>query len=237
MIWAIAFLFLLATPAEATHAAAVKDMEALHELACSSPQSGKGPWNVSNLYDCESRKLFIPYQLWTGSKWDGNKDAPCMHPANIVFDVYVSSANKWRTRTIKGPKEWQGEQVWVRETADGSKTQYFECHPKGIGRLWEVRKGREKTYRRNGRCKFPAGYGWEIGKRRKCVDTALQVYRVEFDRDHNLSALEFTYWFRITRRRGEYSSEPRYRLNFKYRYVPHKGMETNWRQDNSVERF
>lgn len=228
MFWTIAFLFLLATPAEATHAPVVEDMEALHELACSGPQSGKGPWNVSNLYDCENRKLFIPYQLWTGSKWDGNKDAPCMHAADIYFYVYVGGSNKWKARSIKGPKEWKGNQIWVRETGDGSKTQYFECHAKGIGRLWEIRDGRERTYRRNGRCKFPAGYGWEIGKRRACVHTALHIQSVEFDEGHNLSALEFTYWIRVPKRKRKNPSE-RFSLNFEYRYVPHKGMVANQR--------
>lgn len=221
MIWMIAYLFLMSTPAEAFfHTPKVKDMEALHELACSSQQSEKGPWHLTNLYDCESRTFFVPYQLWSGAEWDGNKDAPCMHPANTTFTV----VNNGRTRTITGPKEWKGKQIWSRENANGRKTQYFECHSKGIGRLWEVRDGREKTYRRAGRCKFPAGYGWEIGTRRRCSNTSVEIYLIELDGDHNLSALEFD-WYRRTR------SNPEHILRGKYRYEPNKGMQGYWPQN------
>ena len=198
-----------------THGFEVKDQAALHELACNNPKKGDSPWNVANLYDCKKKRLFIPYQLWTGAKWDGNKDAPCMHGAYTVFMVNGSS-----TTYIVGPKEWKGNQVWVREKASGSKTQYFTCHAKGIGRLWEVRNGRERVLK-PGRCKFPAGYGWEVGKQRYCVKTALTIYQVEFDHDHNLSALEFEYW--IKRR-------SRYVLDHKYRYAPEQGNLNAWRQ-------
>ena len=107
-----------------------QDASALHELACTEPKKGGAPWNVANLYDCETKQLFIPYQLWTGVKWDGNKDAPCMHKADTLFHVNGRSAT-----TIKGPREWKSRQIWAREKVNGSKTQYFECHDKGIGRV------------------------------------------------------------------------------------------------------
>ncbi len=197
------------------HTPVVEDAAALHELACKEPKKGASPWNVAHLYECDAKRLFIPYQLWTGAEWDGDKDAPCMHEADTIFHV-----NNRSTTTIKGPKEWKGRQIWSREKVDGSKTQYFECHAKGIGRLWEIRKGRERT-RGPDRCKFPAGYGWEPGKRRQCFKTALEIYRIEFDGDHNLSALEFEYW---------YKSRGGYVLDHKYRYAPNQGMVNAWPQ-------
>ena len=200
------------------HYAVIENAAALHEFACEEPMKGGSPWNVTNLYDCEARRLFIPYQLWTGARWDGNKDARCMHKADTLFHVNGRSAT-----TIKGPREWKGRQIWAREKVNGSKTQYFECHDKGIGRVYEIRNGRERKYRKAGRCKFPAGYGWEPGKRRECAGTALEIYLIEFDGDYNLSALEFGYWYK-SRSRGEYV------LDHKYRYVPEQGMTDAWPQ-------
>ena len=200
------------------HYPVIQDTAALHEFACAEPKEGGSPWNVANLYDCDAKRLFIPYQLWTGTRWDGNKDASCMHEADTLFHVNGRSAT-----TIKGPREWKGRKIWAREKVNGSKTQYFECHDKGIGRVHEIRNGRERKYRKTGRCKFPAGYGWQPGKRRECAGTALEIYKIEFDGDHNLSALEFEYWYH-SRSRGQYV------LDHKYRYVPNQGMTNAWPQ-------
>ena len=41
--------------------------EQLHQQACSvSPYVSDAPWHIANLYNCLTRELFIPYQLW---KW------------------------------------------------------------------------------------------------------------------------------------------------------------------------
>ena len=201
-----------------SHLVVVQDASALHELACTEPKKSDAPWNIANLYDCETRQLFVPYQLWSGAMWDGNKEAPCMHTADTLFHVNNRSAT-----TIQGPKEWKGRQIWARAKVNGSKTQYFECHGKGIGRVYEIRNGRERTYRKTGRCKFPGGYGWVPGKRRECAGTALKIYSIEFDGDHNFSALEFEYWF-LSRSRGQHV------LDHKYRYVPEQGMTNAWPQ-------
>ena len=214
--WTFA-LFVFASVAHAIfHNTVIEDASALYEFACKETKRGDSQWHISNLYDCKAKRLFIPYQLWTGADWDGDKDAPCMHKADTLFHVNARSAT-----TIKGPKEWDGWQVWDRSKVKGSKTQYFVCHNKGIGRVFEVRRGRERQFK-PGRCKFPAGYGWEPGKRGECVDTALKIYQIEFGGDHNLSALEFEYWFK-TRSRGLV-------LNHKYRYVPNVGMTDAWPQ-------
>lgn len=109
----------------------------IYELACNSEketEKEKSPWHISNLYDCQRNELFIPYQLWSGAKWDGNKNTSCMHEADTAFYVNGTSGT-----TIKGPKKWvnpktQNEiDVWFREKMNGSKRQYFTCNKKGIG--------------------------------------------------------------------------------------------------------
>ena len=138
--------------ASAQNKVTLQDPETLHELACSGASESDSPWHIGNLYDCESWSMFIPYHLWTGAEWDGNKDGPCMHEASTTFFV-----NRRSKTTIEGPKEWRGQEIWVRAKSDGSKSQYFECHDRGIGRVYENRKGRKRVYRKTGRCKFPAG--------------------------------------------------------------------------------
>ena len=79
-----------------------------HERACASYPPSASRWHVTNLYDCKTRKLYVPYQLWTGAKWDGRKDGPCMHEADSAFDV-----NGFSRTTIRGPaavaksRDWQ----------------------------------------------------------------------------------------------------------------------------------
>lgn len=142
------------------------------------------PWNIKNLYDPRNDSMFIPYQLWTGMNWDGDKNAPCMHSANSLFAVNGTSET-----TITGPHEWQGMNVWFREKTDGSKQQYFVCNPKGIGRVYDSRyPGRRYS---NTRCKFPAGYGWRIGTERDCTATSVKITKMIFDPDYNLTAIKF----------------------------------------------
>ena len=192
-----------------------KETETLHKLACSEPKKSDSVWNIKNLYNCTSKELFVPYQLWTGVNWDGNKNASCMHPADKLFTV-----NRDSRTTIKGPKKWvnprtgRTETIWSREKTDGSKQQYFVCHEKGIGRVYDSRGPR---YWDSGRCKFPAGHGWKLSVRRYCISTSIEITKISLDRNQNLSALEFKWWTRST-------------LSNKYRYVPNKGMTNAWSQ-------
>ncbi|MBF0195237.1 MAG: hypothetical protein HQL71_11815 [Magnetococcales bacterium] len=194
----------------------------IQSLACGDSQKVKdgSPWNITNLYDCQKKQLFIPYQLWTGVKWDGNKDSNCIHKADSTFWVNDVSGT-----TIKGPKEWKHPEtdenmaIWVRAKIDGSKQQYFVCHEKGIGRVYDSRKPK---YYEVGRCKFPAGFGWKVGKKRSCDSTAIEITNIELDDKHNLQAIYFNYW------NIGYSGS--YVLDHKYRYVPNKGMTNAWKQ-------
>ena len=186
-----------------------------HKLACASYPSSSSPWHVNNLYDCRTRELFVPYQLWTGAKWDGRKDGPCMHKADNTFSVNDRSLTR-----ISGPKKWRNpktdkeEMVWVREKVQGWKEQYFICHEKGVGRLYDSRRPR---YYRNGRCKFPAGNGWKVGVRRDCRSTSIEITHVGLDETGHLKDLKFKYWSRS-------------RLDHIYRYVPNLGMTNAWKQ-------
>ena len=195
----------------------IKDPEMLHQFACSDVGKRVTPWHISNLYDCESKTIYVPYHLWTGAKWDGNKNAPCMHEASTTFFVNINSKT-----TITGPREWGGRKIWVRAKSNGSKTQYFECHDRGIGRVYEIRKGKKRYYRETDRCKFPGGHGWEFAKRRNCTRTAIEIDKIEFDKNRELFALEFKWWYE-SKSRG-------YVLDHRYRYQPNVGSVNAWPQ-------
>ena len=213
LVLASVFLLGVATPAWAWNEETTSD--SFHKLACASYPPSSSPWHIRNLYDCGSRKMFVPYHLWTGTKWDGRKDGPCMHRADNTFTVNDRSETR-----IWGPKKWlnvesgEEEMVWVREKVRGFKEQYFTCHQDGIGRVYDSRGPR---YWFTGRCKFPAGRGWKIRSRRDCEDTALEITHVGLDDKGRLKELEFKYWSRS-------------RLDHIYRYVPNQGMTNAWKQ-------
>ncbi len=189
--------------------------QSFHNLACANYPPSSSPWRIGNLYDCQTRKMFVPYQLWTGASWDGRKDGPCMHKVDNTFTVNRKSQTR-----ITGPKQWlnveSGEQemVWVREKVNGRKTQYFTCHEEGIGRVYDSRGPR---YYQVGRCKFPAGHGWKIRSRRDCQSTSIETTHIGLDDTGHLKTLEFKWWSRST-------------LDHIYRYVPNQGMTNAWKQ-------
>lgn len=194
--------------------------DTIHDAACvNKSQHSKSPWNISNLYNCEQRELFIPYQLWSGETWDGNKFSACMHEANTLFYVNGKSGT-----TIKGPKTWRHPwlnteiKVWYREKVNGSKQQYFTCHEKGIGRVYDSRRG----YYSLGRCKFPAGFGWQIGVQRECNETAIEITKIELDDHSNLTAMEFKWWFE--------NNDGELIHDHTYRYEPNIGSVNAWEQ-------
>ena len=195
--------------------AASDPAERFHERACASYSASTSPWHVTNLYDCATRELYIPYQLWTGTSWDGRNDGPCMHEARTSFEVNGRSPT-----TIRGPKAWRNpktgeeELVWVRAKRNRSKVQHFTCHEKGIGRVYDSR--RKRSYR-TGRCKFPAGHGWKVGERRSCRSTSIEITEVGLDKTGHLKRLDFKWWA------GS-------KLDHIYRYVPENGMKNAWKQ-------
>lgn len=191
-----------------------------HDRACASYPASSNPWHIANLYDCGTRVLYVPYHLWTGAEWDGSQAEPdfCMHAAATEFSVNGTSVTR-----INGPVQWTNpvtgatQSVWVRAKADGSKTQYFTCHEKGIGRVNDRRVDRATRYWAPGRCKFPAGAGWEVGKRRSCVSTSIEITEIGIDEVGNMTHLIFKWWA------GDI-------LDHIYRYAPNYGMTNAWDQ-------
>lgn len=184
-------------------------VEQLHAAGCAALPDDASPWHIAALYDCDSASLFIPWQLWSGASWTGDKTAPCMHTAKTHFLVDGDDPT-----TIRGPIPWKHPklgktlQTWHRTKDDGRKTQIFTCHEKGIGRVYDSRKPRVYA---PGRCKFPAGPGWQLHKKRSCRDTSLEVYKVELNASNELQGLHFRYWFGNT-------------LDHAYRYAPGRSM-------------
>lgn len=185
------------------------EIDALHLAGCAQPPDGASPWHVTRLYNCDTRSFYIPYQLWTGAAWDGDRSKPCMHEADTRFTV-----NDGSPTTIKGPIEWTHPktgkvyQTWHRNKVDGSKLQIFTCNENGIGRLYDSR--RPRTYA-PGRCKFPAGPGWKMFSRRSCRNTSIELLGVTLNASNELAELKFQWWFGST-------------LDHVYRYAPGKSM-------------
>jgi hypothetical protein len=182
--------------------------EELRKVACEGALPHRSPWHIANLHDCATNSLYIPYQLWTGEAWDGRRDVGCMHPAAKEFLVNRRS----RTR-IDGPIKWNGQDVWARVKTNGAKSQYFVCHAKGIGRVYDSRRPDWRPA--PGRCKFPAGLGWKIGVARDCDHTRTKILDVELDDAGRLFALRFE-WF--------YESRGTFVHDHDYRYQVGKGM-------------
>jgi hypothetical protein len=190
------------------------NMNDINTIVKNGIKKSSSPWNISNLYDKDTNSFFIPYQLWSGASWDGNKKASCMHKADNTFTASGGSATN-----IKGPVEWQEYQVWNRAKLNGSKEQYFTCHDKGIGRVYDSRK--DKSYE-EGRCKFPAGFNWKIGELRECTDTAIKITNISFDDKHNLSSITFQYF--VEKRGGSLKHD------HTYTYEPNQGLTSLQRQ-------
>ena len=194
-------------------------MAELHRRACDQSNQSQSPWNVTYLYDCFSRKLFIPYQLWTGASWDGNKNTDCMHDVDHFFSV-----NNHARVLIKGPHEWRNpvtgktEFYWQRQRLDKQKIQFFTCHENGIGRVFDSRGDR---YFESGRCKFPAGDGWQLAIRKYCADTSIEITAIALHGNNDLAYFEFKWW---------YKSGVKYSLDYIYRYEPNYGMKYAWKQ-------
>ena len=154
----------------------------LHAMACDEPAKSDSPWNIKNLYDCSTSTLYIPYQLWSGAKWDGAKGGPCMHAANSAIVGPVA----WRD-----PESGAMEKVWSRANGDGSKAQYFACHEMGIGQVYDSREARSFA---KGECDFPAGFGWALSVKRACVDTSIEITAIALNRRNELESIEFDTW-------------------------------------------
>ena len=174
----------------------------LHNVACSiSPYTSKDPWHISNLYNCASQELFIPYQLWTGATWNGDKNANCMHPANSRSLLKSPSEHFAKGEVIiKGPLKWKDDvsgelrDVWQRSRSTSNSQKYYVCHPRGIGGIHNVNRPGVKWVR--GLCNIPAGFGWKVGQKRTCIKTTIEIIDIELDTQNRLQNITVKFWFR-----------------------------------------
>ena len=104
------------------------DIAKLIEVAGS--QSASNAWHFNNLYDSSSDSFFIPYQLWSGEKWDGVKSAEkCMHKANTAWK-YTNARNKQTEGKITSPVKFtiRHQVMFLRllsgKVKEGHKTLY-----------------------------------------------------------------------------------------------------------------
>lgn len=169
-------------------------MEGFHQRVCAlpKPSGNTSPWHIRHLYNCQEQRLFIPYQLWTGAQWNGDKYANCMHPADNL---------NYRKRKLTGPVDWKNlrtgeiERLWHQTRPDGV-VKHFKCHDKGIGKRHDSRKPNYVYW--DYRCSFPAGFDWQLRKQRHCLKTTIEITHIELTHDHQLASITYDWWVKDT---------------------------------------
>ena len=167
-------------------------------------QSASNPYHFNNLYDASSDSFFIPYQLWSGAKWDGVKSVEkCMHKANTTWTYFNPRNTKSKGKIIspvKYPHPSSGEVFQTFEWKGRKGSQNYICHSKGLARIYDHRfkkAGLLDSPILNGtECKFPAGFGWQIGVSQDCNPEAPKqttVTELIFDEKFKLVKMKYTY--------------------------------------------
>ena len=197
----------------------------LHELVCNKKIEPSSPWSIHNLYHCGSRSFFIPYQLWSGAQFLGSKNTVCMHPTNHTF------VNIDKTKTnILGPTSWENpvtdgtEVIWVRENKDKAIMQYFTCHENGIDMVFDTESKRSF---KPGRCMFPGGAGWQLGRERPCRSTSIEIRSMTLDAQASLESIVFK-WRAVKSSLVNEAEDKQF--DYIYRYERGKGMTDVWKQ-------
>ena len=167
-------------------------------------QSASNPYHFINLYDASSDSFFIPYQLWSGAKWDGVKSVEkCMHKANTTWTYFNPRNTKSKGKIIspvKYPHPWSGEVFQTFEWKGRKGSTNYICHSKGLARIYDHRFKRagllDSPILNGTECKFPAGFGWQIGVSQDCNPEAPKqttVTELMFDENFNLVKMKYTY--------------------------------------------
>jgi hypothetical protein len=181
----------------------------------------------SDSYDPATKTRFIPVELWTGSKWDGQRTIN-QPQANLRFN-----GNK----TIRGLYDWkdpltgQMRKVYQRDSPRGKNaivTQIFAVREdgSGIGRLWDSRR---KEFER-GESKFPLGEWKQDETRTYTIETfdpqtkgqinIPTTVRITIEQiDHRFEGNEHCMTFRWQKMRGQKMTD-----NNAYTYCPGKGL-------------
>ena len=167
-------------------------------------RSASNAWHFKNLYDSSSESFFIPYQLWSGAKWDGVKSAEkCMHRANTTWK-YTNARNKKTKGKITSPVKFthpsSGNVFDTFEWKFKRGSQNLTCHEKGMARIYDFRFEKagllDSPILDGTECKFPAGFGWQIGVSQDCNPKAPKhttVTELMFDENFNLVKMKYTY--------------------------------------------
>ena len=106
-------------------------------------------------YDPATRTRFSPVELWTGAPWDGTQEIR-LAPAALEFGPRGD-------KSIKGPKPWNGMQVYERLNRDKLQLFAIRHDQTGLGRVFDSRYP-ERGCR--GEVKFPLGR-WKQGEVRE----------------------------------------------------------------------
>jgi len=189
----------------------------------SSGQTDPDPWHFNNLYDPSSNSFFIPYHLWSGADWNGKKSTEnCMHRVKNRWK-FVDARGRDRKMRVAGPTKLIHPvtgityETWELKTKRGS--QNLVCHSRGIARVFDFRFSENEQSQLNGtECKFPAGYGWQLGASRDCDPDAPKettVTKLIFSKDLKLVKMAYTY----TKKKGFETQ----RADDYYEYETNKG--------------
>ena len=178
---------------------------------CTNSIKSKLPWHISNLYDCKDKSFFIPYQLWSGAKYDGNKANSKNHQANMQTETPFERRGKIRYTplSIIGTTKWTSSEfdkefnIYTR--LRGSKTQYFVANDMGIGRVYDSRYNGGRWYD-GANIKFPAGYGWNLNQPRstsyqllkntglRTRTTTIEIVDMIFTSSNELESISFKWY-------------------------------------------
>ena len=104
MFFAIAFTFSFG--ALASEVSIKKQSDAKSAFAKAAKTNSSNPWHFSNLYDDASNSFFVPYHLWSGVKWNGNKSAEnCMHKVKNTW--VFKRGDRERKQRISAPVDFK----------------------------------------------------------------------------------------------------------------------------------
>jgi len=187
------------------------ELNKLTSKICKTNIKVSSPWHISNLYDCKTKSFFIPYQLWSGAKYDGDKNNSKNHQVNkqtttshygksgrlSYSDLSISGTIKWISS--KYNKEFD---IYIRKRSN--KIQYFVSNDMGIGRVYDSRG--KKRYFSGTNIKFPAGYGWNLNESRttsykvikdgktRYRDTTIEITDMKFNTKNELDTITFEWY-------------------------------------------
>lgn len=178
---------------------------------CKNQVKSDNPWHISNLYDCKTQSFFIPYELWSGAEYKGDKTNSKNHQVNKQTETahYGKSGRlSYADLSIIGTTKWKSDEynkefdIYTRERDD--KVQHFVANDMGIGRVYDDRgNGR---YFNGTNIKFPAGYGWRLNEARsssyevvkngrtKYRDTTIKIINIKFTPNNKFYSITFEWY-------------------------------------------